>query len=114
MLYNQLSRGGIAYNMDISPYKTKVKYGEIELEYVFSSDRYKNMFLNKLNDYRKQVNESLSKKYKFEIVNTNDIISDLKLYSITEKRGFLINNKQESYRCLSTIKLDGMILTSKN
>ena len=111
---NQLTRSGIAYNIEISPHKLIINYDCEDLEFVFSSDRYKQIFLRKLEDNRKQLNESLSKRYKFTITNTNNIIADIKLYSITEKRGFLINTGKESYRCLSTIKLDGMNLTSEN
>ena len=111
---NQLTRSGVAYNIEISPHKQILKYGELDVEYVFSSDRYKQIFLRKLEENRSKLNESLSKRYKFTIKNTNHLIADLKLYSMTEKRGFLINTKEESYRCLSTIKLDGMNLTSTN
>lgn len=114
MLNNQLTRSGIAYNLDISPHKHIIKYNDQEVEYIFSSDRYKQIFLRKLEDNRKTYNQTLSKRFKFDIVNTNNILCDIKLYSITEKRGFLIKTKEESYRCLSTIKLDGMNLTSKN
>ena len=111
---NQLTRSGVAYNIEISPHKHTISYGNFEVEYVFSSNRYKEIFLRKLEDNRSKLNESLSKRFKFTIINTNNVISDIKLYSITEKRGFLINTGKESYRCLSIIKLDGMNLTSKN
>lgn len=111
---NQLTRSGIAYNLEISPHKLTMTYGETELEYVFSSDRYKQIFLRKLEENRKKLNDYLTGRFKLEIENTNFLISDLRLYSITEKRGFLINHNEESYRCLDNLKLDGVNLTSKN
>lgn len=111
---NQLTRSGIAYNIEISPHKHTISYGNFEVEYVFSSDRYKQIFLRKLEEHRIKFNESLTKRFKFTIINTNNVLTDIKLYSITEKRGFLIKSGKESYRCLSTIKLDGMNLTSEN
>ena len=114
ILNNQLTRSGIAYNIEISPHILKLEYEEDELEFVFSSNRYKEIFLRKMQDNRDKIHQALSKRYGFEIVNTINILADIKLYSITEKRGFLIKNREESYRCLNTIKLNGLNLTIKN
>lgn len=109
---DNLTRSGIAYNLEISPHKLTISYGELnELTFVFSSNRYKEMFKNKMDDNRNKINDSLSNRFGFEI--QNDKLCDLKLYSTIEKRGFLIKGK-EDYKCLSTIKLDGHKLTIKN
>jgi len=111
---NQLTRSGIAYNIEISPHNLIMNYGSEEIEFVFSSNRYKEIFLRKLEGNRAKIHESLSKRYGFTIVGTINLLADIKLYSLTEKRGFLIKNKEESYKCLNTIRLDGQKMMNKN
>ena len=106
-----LTRSGVAYNIEISPYSLIVDYEDEQLEYVFSSQRYKDIFYRKFIDNRGKINESLSDRFGFKIENNK--LADLKLYSMTEKRGFLIKGKEE-FKCLDTIELNGAILMSKN
>ena len=108
---NQLTRSGIAHNLEISPYSLIVDYQDEQLEYIFSSQQYKDIFYRKFVDNRIKINDSLSKRFGFKI--ENDKLADLKLYSMTEKRGFLIKGKEE-FKCLNTIELIGVNLTSKN
>lgn len=107
-----LTRSGVAYDITISPHNHIINYGNITLEYIFSSDRYKQIFLKKLEDNREKINSSLINRFSINLeVN---LLADLKLYSMTEKRGFLIKTEKEEYRCLSTIKLDGLMMTKEN
>ena len=108
---NQLTRYGIAHNLEVSPYNLIVDYQDEQLEYVFSSQQYKDIFYKKFVDNRIKINESLSKRFGFKI--ENDKLADLKLYSMTEKRGFLIRGK-EDYKCLDTIELIGVNLIHRN
>ena len=109
---NQLTRSGVAYNIEMSPYSLVVDYPNGEhLEYVFTSQLYKDIFYKKFIDNRTKINESLTKRFGMNI--EFDILADLKLYAMTEKRGFLIKGKEE-YKCLSTILLNGVILTQRN
>ena len=108
---NQLTRWGIAHNLEISPYSLIVDYQDESLEYIFSSQQYKDIFYRKFIDNRLKINESLSNRFVFKI--ENDKLADLKLYSMTEKRGFLIKGKEE-YKCLDTIELIGVNLIHKN
>ena len=107
---SNISRRGVVYNFDISPYKLIVDYQDEELEFVFSSQLYKDKFYEKYLDNRDVINSSLSKRFKLNIeVNK---LADLQLYRNTEKRGFLIRGKEE-YRCLNNLKLDGVNLTTR-
>lgn len=106
-----LTRSGIAHNLEISPYSLIVDYQDEQLEYIFSSQQYKEIFYRKFIDNRIKINESLSNRFGFKI--ENDKLADLKLYSMTEKRGFLIKGKEE-YKCLDTIELIGVNLIHKN
>lgn len=106
-----LTRWGIAHNLEISPYSLIVDYEDEQLEYVFSSQQYKDIFYKKFIENRLKINESLSKRFGFKI--EVDKLADLKLYSMTEKRGFLIKGKEE-YKCLDTIELIGVNLIHKN
>ena len=108
---NQLTRSGIAYNIEVSPYSLVVDYQDEQLEYVFSSQQYKDIFYKKFIDNRNKINDSLSNRFGFRIeVNK---LADIKLYSMTEKRGFLIKGKEE-YKCLDTIELIGVNLIHRN
>lgn len=101
-----LTRNGIAYNFNTSPYKATVNYSKDDsITYTFSSELYKEKFLTKLDESRNVINNSLSKRFGFDIIN--DKLSDIKLYSSTEKRGFLITIGDMNYTCLNIIKLDG-------
>lgn len=101
-----LTRNGIAYDLKLSPYKLQVEYGKNDfITFKFSSDLYRDKFLNKLQDNRNSINESLTKRFGFTIIN--DKLCDLKLYSSIEKRGFLIETKEGFIECLNIIKLDG-------
>lgn len=109
---SSLTRSGVAYNLDESPHKLVIEYSDGNvLVYVFSSELYLNIFKRKLVDNRSKIIESLSKRFGFKIVN--NVLADIKLYSMTEKRGFLIIGN-ESYRCQSTIELIGANLTQRN
>jgi hypothetical protein len=107
-----LSRNGIAYNLNFSPYKLEVEYGVDHVVYVFSSELYKQKFKDKLEENRAKISESLSKRFGFTI--TNDILADLKLYSQTEKRGFLLYYNEKSFEWLNTTALNGVTMTYKN
>ena len=64
-----------------------------------------------MEENRKKVNESLSKRFGFTIECNK--LADIKAYSKREKRGFLILGKEE-FDCLSNIKLDGAKVMKKN
>ena len=107
-----LTKSGIAYDLNLSPYKFKISYGDEYVEYTFSSELYRDKFRDKIQDHRNKINMSLSKRFGYEI--TNNILSDIKLYTATEKRGFLLETGKERFECLSTIRLDGHHLMKKN
>lgn len=108
-----LTRAGISYDFDTSPYKLKVEYNNgCELVYTFSGDYNLNSFKNKLEENREKINKSLSNRFKLDV--ECNMLCDIKLYTLIEKRGFLIEDKEERYECLNIIKLDGLMLTIKN
>lgn len=108
----QLTKSGVAYDLSVSPHKIEMNYHDNKLIYTFSSQLYKNKFMEKMTENRKKINHSLSKRFGFNI--ENNMLCDIKLYITIEKRGFLIDNTKERYECLSTIKLDGKNLTTTN
>ena len=93
-------------------YKSPIGEGSVKIEYVFSSELYKDIFMKKQYENRLKVNESLSKRFGFTIVN--NLLCDLQLYAKTEKRGFLIICNDRNITCLSNLKLDGVNLIYKN
>lgn len=107
-----LSRRNIAYDLNISPYESVVLYPEntqtVKVIYVFSSELYKRNFESKLQEHREKINQSLSNRFGFNI--RYDKLSDLKLYTTIEKRGFLIYQDGDKFECLDNIVLDGVNL----
>ena len=107
-----LSRGGICYNFESTPFKHTINYGGVHsITYSFSSQLYKTKFIEGYEEHRNKINSSLTKRFGIDI--SFDVLSDVKFYSSVEKRGFLINT-HESIECLSTIKLSGETLTTKS
>lgn len=107
-----LTRGGVAYNLQITPFVYTIEYDDAEiLSFKFSSNYNMHRFKEKIQENRKKINTSLSNRFGFSI--TNNKICDIKLYSMIEKRGFLIENKGVSYKCLNNIKLNGKNKISK-
>ena len=108
-----LTRDGICYNFLKTPYEVKVPYyNNKELIYKFSSKNNVRRFKEKLEENRKKINDSISKRFKFDI--QNDLICDIKLYSMIETRGFLITGNGVFLECLENIQLTGAEVTSKN
>lgn len=113
MSMRKLTQNGIANDITISPYKTKINYSANSyIIYVFSSQLYKGKFEERLEENREKINNSLTNRFGFEIVN--DVLCDIKLYATIEKRGFLIKSNREGFECLSNLKLDGKKPTQKN
>lgn len=107
-----LTRRGVAYNLDESPYRLEVPYEDQTLVYVFSSDWNRRRFYDGFLDNREKVSESLSRRFGFEI--QNDLISDVRYYGMIEKRGFLIVNDGVKMLCQDDITLDGAKLMKRS
>lgn len=109
---SRLTRSAVAYDLNISPHRLEVPYGDEILTYVFSSALYRRNFYERFLDNREQIGASLSKRFGFEI--QNDLLCDLKLYTTIEKRGFLILKDEVKFVCQENIILDGQKLTMRS
>lgn len=107
-----LSRNNICYNLEKSPYKLNIDYGEQVVTYHFSSELYKTKFEERREDNHRIIEESLSKRFGFKI--KSELIADIRLYSSIEKRGFLISVNGEHKQWLSNITLDGLKISKIN
>lgn len=109
-----LTRHGVAYDLNISPHRLEVPYEKegVTLTYVFSSELYRSKFYEGFLDNREKINASLSNRFGFQI--ENDLLCDIKLYTMIEKRGFLILKGEDKIVCLENIILDGHNLTKKS
>lgn len=105
---SNMTRGGVVYNLEESPYRYNVNYAGCSITFVFSSDFYRTNFIRKFKNNRKKINQSLSNRFGFLI--ENDLLSDIKFYISIEKRGFLIYQNGERFECLRSVKLDGQNL----
>lgn len=107
----KLTRGGVTYNLEASPYYHTVNYENNSITFMFSSDFYKKKFIDKIEENRDVINSSLTKRFGIDV--NFSMLCDIKLYSMIEKRGFLIKTN-ESIKCLNTIKLSGETLIIKS
>ena len=80
--------------------------------YVFSSDLYRRKFLEKQAAHREQLCVSLTKRFGVEV--RVPLLSDIKLYTTIEKRGFLLVRNGVEVKCLDEITLDGEKVTFKS
>lgn len=106
----KLTRGGIAYDLNNSPFKEEVEYDNgLKIEYRFSSNNYKIKFLSKLGENRRMINHSLSKRFGFTI--KADVVADLRLYTQIEKRGFLLFINGAKVSWLEKLQVYGNVVT---
>ena len=102
---NNLTRGGVAYNLDSSPFRYRMDYEDFYVTFIFSSELYMNKFITNSRKNRNKINTSLSNRFGFNV--QFDLLSDIKLYTSIEKRGFLLYRDGERIECLSSITLGG-------
>lgn len=113
-----LTRNGIAYNLNFSPYIHTEKYSDETIQYVFSSKMYLDKFLMNYEFNRVVIHNRLFNQFKFDIDSNK--IADIKLYADIEKRGFMINvadkNDYEGGKilCQDNLILDGLKLRNRN
>ena len=101
----KLTRSNVAHDLNISPHKLTIEYYQQDITFVFSSEYNRNRFCAKLAENRDTINLSISNRFGFEF--QNDVLCDIKLYSIVEKRGFLILIDGEKIECLNRVNLHG-------
>lgn len=106
---SNLTRSNIAYDLNISPHELVVNYPDGNIKFIFSSELYRNNFASRIKEHRGKINQSLTKRFGFNI--KSDKLSDLKLYTTIEKRGFLVYHNEVKIECLNNITLDGNNLT---
>lgn len=80
-----MTKDGVEYDFDITPYKVDKKYNGTILTFKFSSEFYKNKFVILSKESR------VNKKMKVLGISYDEtLIHDIQLYSAIEKRGFQI------------------------
>lgn len=105
----KLTRSNVAHDLNISPHKLGIVYNDSDhVEFVFSSELYKEKFREKMQLNRETINQSLTNRFGFSIIA--DKLADFRLYTTIEKRGFLIYHNGVKAECLNDITLDGQKL----
>lgn len=104
-----MTRGGVEYNLNVSPYKYTTDNG---VTFVFSSKYHLDSFINRQQENRNKLNDSLSNRFNYYV--EFNLLADCVLYRQIEQRGFLILKDGEKYQCQNTIKLGGEKTTKKN
>lgn len=109
----KLTRANVCYDLQVSPHRVEVEYNEdSKIVFVFSSEFYATNFKDRMNEHREKINKSLTNRFNINI--ENNILADIKLYDLIEKRGFLIIHNEEVITCLRFITLDGTSLIVRN
>lgn len=102
-----LSRGKIAYDLTETPYRVTYEYPDgTKICFHFSSNLYRSKFVEKSEENRRTIYESLSNRFGVSVINP--ILCDLRLYSSIEKRGFFVRVNEASITCLNSIELSGV------
>lgn len=83
-----MTRGGIEYNFSVSPFTVETE----KYTFVFSSQLHADKFREGLEENRQRINESLSNR--FNIYIHAEEIADFILYSMIERRGYLIRDHE--------------------
>lgn len=102
-----MTKDGIEYNLNITPYAYTAQYNTISITYKFSSQLYLDKFIAFLCDefsYNKD-DEKLYKKYgiKFSL----KMVYDIAYYNKLEKRGFqIVKNNTKKYNNLIDLQID--------
>lgn len=103
-----MTRNGIVYNLEESPYNYTL-YG---ITYYFSSTNHKLKFMEEFKQNRIILELSLERRFGVEF-NVKQL-ADLHLYSRIETRGFLIQLNEVYHTCKKTIILGGDIKTKQS
>lgn len=96
-----LTRYGVCYNLENSPYIFKT----LSTTFHFSSQFYFEKFVEEYRQHRKKIADSLSLRFNFGV--TFDSVADIVLYSRIEKRGFYIIYKGVEFKCRENLRLHG-------
>lgn len=105
---HMITRNGVCYDLTITPYSFRVD----NLTYMFSSKPHLDKFKNKYKENRDTINESLQRRFNYEIeVN---LLADIVLYRKIETRGFLIVTNEGKELCQKSLKFGGGKVTFTN
>lgn len=107
-----LTRRGVCYDLNESPYTFTLNYDDKDISFHFSSEFNKDRFTKNYEKFREYYNTSLSKRFGVTI-NSNELC-DIKTYLTYEKRGFYLIIDGEEYSCLENLHLVGMMITKSN
>lgn len=96
-----MTKDGVEYNFNITPYVIDIDYGNLTLKYKFSSELYKQKFLENRNSFSNRTNNIMS----FFNIDFR-ILKDIKLYTKVEKRGFqLVKNNNQPFYSIEELKV---------
>ena len=101
-------KSNVCYDLTKSPYTITVD----GVKYHFSSAYLMQKFVEKLDNSRKIISESLTNRFHFDIDARR--IADLFLYTKTESRGFyIVLDDGEAVLCQENLRLSGGRVTAK-
>jgi len=102
----KLTRHGICYNLDSSPYIFEKEYNCCKVQYNFSSENYVSKFNDYMNDTLEVDKRVLKNESKYGLKFDIPLIEDIKKYKQIEKRGFYIVIEGKGYRSINEVKVE--------
>lgn len=102
------TRNGVFYDLKHSTYR----HEENDMVFVFSSKNHLEKFKMKIFENREKINDSLSRRFNFNI--DVSALADIVLYNKIETRGFLIVSKGGTELCQRNIIFAGGKATRRN
>lgn len=105
-----MTSSGVEYNLDISPYRVEEAYPNgNRIVFIFSSHVGMRKFVDKHEENRKELNESLSNRFRMKFKLSPDFC-DVQLYKKIERRGYLIHFNGRRIEWQGKLKYSGLQL----
>lgn len=105
-----MTSSGIEYNLDLSPYRAEEVYPNgNKIVFYFSGDLGLRKFTEKKEINRKELNESLSNRFRMKFKLSPDFC-DVQLYKKIERRGYLIHFNGRRIEWQGKLKYSGLRL----
>lgn len=101
-----MTKSGVEYNPDASPFIKKINYGDREIIFVFSSSAVMTRFEELLDANREEIRSSLEGRFKIKF-NISPEFCDLILYRKQERRFYRVYIDGECVQWQGKLLFDG-------
>lgn len=108
-----MTKWGVETDLEKTPYTLTVEYDNANIiTFCFSSDKVRERFEERRDEYRQKVANSLTARFRMDYTVSQDF-ADIALYRYEERRGFYIIFNGDVVTWASNLKYDGQKLSKK-